>query len=344
MSGIASSRRRGSGRPPNPSIDDGMDLVVDRGEEGYLSGSDELDGGGSDEDMEPGNGVPSEIADMVNGLGIQGDYRVSLFKIPEGKRKSVLQCTYQSRVPEVEEFASEFGGGDYILVFTWYTKDGKGSQKNQRRVSISVGDHYNLIAKKREMDKKRDFQMENQMLPVPLQGQVENPLEMLIKYQSLLPKASNGMESLLPLLVSVMQQSSQQMMQMQQANTALMMQMFQSKRSNIEEIKELMEVTQMLGGNDKSQSMSSLIITEGASLLKEYAPVIKEALKGLNNPFTRNIAKNKVLANPEIQAILADPERKQSFIEHLYSENPAQEVDNALIQLGAITEEERRFK
>jgi hypothetical protein len=340
MSGIASSRRRGSGRPANPSIDDFSDPIVDNGE--YIAGSEELDGGGSDEEMEPGTGVPSEIADMVNGLGIQGDYRVTLFKIPEGKRKSVLQATYNRRVPEVDEFASDFGGGDYILVFTWYTKDGKGTQKNQRRVSISVGDHYNLIAKKKDMEKKRDFQMENQMIPI--QGTSENPLEMLIKYQSLLPKATNSLDTVLPLIVGMMQQSSNQMMQMMQNNANMMVQMFSSKRSNIEEIKELMEVTQMLGGNNKSESISSLLITEGAGLLKEYAPVIREAIKGLNNPFTRRIAKDKVLANPDIQAILADPEKRVAFIEHLYTQHPANEVDNALIQLGAITEEERRSK
>jgi hypothetical protein len=340
MSGIANSRRRG--RPSNPSIDDFQDPVIadiDSGNAPDDGGPEELENGKTDE-MEAGNGIPSEIANMVQDLGINGDYRVSLFKIPEGKRKSELQASYSNRVPEVEEFASEFGGGDYILVFTWHQRMGKDSEKRQRRISISVGQHYNLIAKKKDMEKKREFQMENTLLPVV--QTVENPLDILIKYQSLLPKQGSGMDTILPVIVSIMQQSNQQMVTMMQSNMQMIVQMSQGRKSNIEEIKELLEVTNMLGGNSKSASTTDLLITEGFSLLKEYAPVVKEAISKLNNPFLKGVAKRELLANPMIQDMLSDPAKKESFIEQVYTQGTAKEVDNALVNAGIITNEQRR--
>jgi hypothetical protein len=339
MSGIANSRRRG--RPANPTTDDFQDPVVTDVDSGNAiddGGPEELDKGVSDE-IETNNGVPSEIANMVQDLGISGEYRVSLFKIPEGKRKSELQASYSNRVPEVEEFASEFGGGDYILVFTWYQRIGKDSEKRQRRISISVGQHYNLIAKKKDMEKKRDFQMENSMLPSLT---TDNQLDLLVKYQSLLPKQSNSMDNILPVIVSIMQQSNQQMVTMMQANMQMIVQMSQGRKSNIEEIKELLEVTNMLGGNGKAASTTDLLITEGFSLLKEYAPVVKEAISKLNNPFLKGVAKKELLSNPMIQGILADPDKKAEFIEHLYTQHSAKEVDGALINAGIISESERR--
>lgn len=334
------------GRPRNPILDDGIDDIVGSPDAGSIdSESIDIDGSGEDESLDPVSKMPDEISDMIQGLGISGDFRVSVFKIPEGKRRSELQATYQSRCPPVEEFASEFGGGDYIIVITWHQVVSGKTEKMQRKIQISVGKHFDLIAKKKENDKRRDFQMENFYPQMQEQKQVENPLDTLIKYKSLLPQQSSGLEILGP-IVAIMQQNSQNMMQMMQANMQMLVTVMGNKRSTTEELKELLEIKEMMGGDSKERSITQTLVEEGMGFLRDLAPGMKdgirELIKNLNNPFTRNIAKKKALEDPRIAQVLSDPEQKAQMIEHLYSENPAKEVDTALITMGIITENERR--
>ncbi len=295
------------------------------------------------------NGMPKDLVDDLFANGISKEYTHTLYKISDGtgktkKGKLELCGKLDNRYPDVDEIGSEFGSGEFKRYVTWKDSDEKGDSVSRLKiVSVSIGGNYDTVAAKRKIERNRELAT----LTAPSTGMsATEGVNLVAQLMQLMPKQDNSISVIIPAMMQMMMQANQAAVEQSNRNTQMMLELIRSERkqekSFAEQLTEFKAISEIITPPAEKASMMEQLMEHGKDLLIAYAPIIQDAVSKLNNPLLAPIARKRLNESEEFQALLSSDEGKARLIEHVYSTQPVEKADTALLKAGLITPEQTR--
>ncbi len=216
-----------------------------------------------------------------------------LREIPVGQGKGALLNKFEDQIPEELEVAEMYGAGRYILIVAWSVEETPEGSTKKKTVHKTKTESYNISERAgfshHSVNNQKDERLDRleglvlKMAETP-KSQDINPLDIVKLMLTMQNNNSNGSDTIKMLEEMYIGQMGQVMEKGREMQTLAH--------------EQSLELTKANNGNGGKKSLLEYV--------EEYIPVIQGFLK---MPMGASIAKSQLANNPEISALMKDPDQ-----------------------------------